>query len=125
MTYPNGGDELSRASDQGQTDQEYRLRVRLNVNQVIDAMLRDAILKAKHEQVIKLRKAGLSYAVIGRRLGLSRERVRQIDKQISVPKKPGPEFDVMLESREVARMLSVHKDSSDETLITSLLKGLR
>lgn len=110
---------MSRASAQEQTDQEYRLRVRLNVNQ-----LRDAILKARREQVINLREAGLSYAAIGRRLGLSREWVRQIAKQISVPKKSGPEFDVMLTLGEVACMLGVHEDSSDETLMTSLLKSL-
>ena len=125
MICPNGGDELSRASAQEQTDEEYRLRVRLNVNQ-----LRDAILKARREhrreQVINLREAGLTYAAIGRRFGgLSRERVRQIAKQISVPKKSGLEFDVMLTLGEVARMLGVHEDSSDEALITSLLKSLR
>lgn len=111
---------MSRASAQEQRDQEYRLWVRLNINQ-----LRDAIVKARCEQVIKLRKAGLSYAAIGRRLGLSRERIRQIDKQILAPKKSRLEFDVMLTLREVARMLGVHEDSSDETLITSLLKSLR
>lgn len=91
--------------------------MRLNVNQ-----LRDAILKVRREQVIKLRKAGLSYAAIGRRFGLSRERVRQIEKQISALKKSGLEFDVMLTLGEVACMLGVHKDY--ETLINSLLKSL-
>ena len=31
----------------------------------------------RRDEVVKLRKAGVSYAEIGRRLGMSRERVRQ------------------------------------------------
>lgn len=53
--------------------------------------------------MINLREAGLSYAAIAHRFGLSRERVRQINKQ----------------GRKVS------EDLSDETLITSLLKSLR
>lgn len=111
---------MSRTSAQEQTDREYRLWVRLNINQ-----LRDAILKARREQVIKLRKGGLSYAAIGCRWSLSKERVRQIDRQILAPKKSGLEFDVMFTLGDVARMLGVHEDSRIETLITSLLKSLR
>jgi len=59
------------------------------------------------KQVASLRKAGLSYAEIGRRFGFSRERIRQIDKGILV-RKPRPEFDIMLMPRDVARMLGVH-----------------
>jgi len=36
---------------------------------------------SRHEQVINLRKAGLTYAAIGRRLTLTRERARQIGLQ--------------------------------------------
>jgi excisionase family DNA binding protein len=54
------------------------------------------------------RKAGLTYAEIGRRLGVTKERVRQIDKGIASPRKPRPELDVMLTPREVSRMLGVH-----------------
>lgn len=60
-----------------------------------------------HKQVASLRKAGLSYAEIGRRFGFSRERIRQIDKGILV-RKPRPEFDMMLMPGDVARMLGVH-----------------
>ena len=65
----------------------------------------------RHEQVINLRKAGLTYAAISRRLDLSKERIRQIHKGISAPKKPNPEFDVMLTSGEAARMLGVHENT--------------
>ena len=63
---------------------------------------------AKRKQITALRKAGLTYAEIGNRLGLSKERVRQIDKKIPGPKKPTLEFDALLMPGDVARMLGVH-----------------
>lgn len=59
------------------------------------------------KQVTSLRGAGLTYAEIGRKLGFSRERIRQIDQGILV-RKPRPEFDIMLMPGDVARMLGVH-----------------
>lgn len=64
--------------------------------------------RAKRKQITALRKAGLTYAEIGRRLGLSKERVRQIDKKIPGPKKPTLEFDTLLMPGDVARMLGIH-----------------
>lgn len=66
---------------------------------------------SRREQVINLRKTGLTYAEIGRRVGLSKERIRQIYKGISAPKKPSPEVDVMLTPGEAARMLGVHTNT--------------
>jgi len=63
---------------------------------------------SRYRQIRDLRKTGLTYAEIGRRLGLSKERIRQIDKGISGPKKRALEFDIMLMPGEVARMLGVH-----------------
>ncbi len=63
---------------------------------------------SRREQITTLRKAGLTYAEIGCRLGLTKQRIRQIDKGISRPKKPMLEFDIMLMPGEVARMLGVH-----------------
>ena len=63
---------------------------------------------SRRKQITSLRKTGLSYGEIGRRLGLSRERIRQIDKGISELKKPALEFDIMLMPGEVARMPGVH-----------------
>lgn len=68
----------------------------------------EQIDNSRREQIASLRKASLTYAEIGRRLGLSRERIRQIDKGISKPKRPRREFDIMLMPGEVARMLGVH-----------------
>ena len=67
----------------------------------------EPINDSRREQITTLRKAGLTYAEIGCRLGLSKERIRQIDQGILV-RKPRPEFDIMLMPGDVARMLGVH-----------------
>ena len=66
------------------------------------------INSSKHKQIQGLRKTGLSYAEIARRLGLSRERVRQIDQRITFPKKHQLKNEIMLMPIEVSRILGVH-----------------
>ena len=68
----------------------------------------EPINDSRREQITTLRKAGLTYAEIGCRLRLSKQRIGQIDKGISTPKKPMLEFGIMLRPGEVARMLGVH-----------------
>jgi len=62
----------------------------------------------RRDEVIKLRKAGLTYAEIGRRLGISRGRVGQIVKGKPVPHKQDLNSKVMLTAREVAQLLGIH-----------------
>jgi excisionase family DNA binding protein len=65
---------------------------------------------SRRAQVTSLRKAGLTYAEIGRKLGLTRERVRQIDKgETTAKKKPERDNpDALLTTAEVAELLNVH-----------------
>ena len=63
---------------------------------------------SRRDEIVELRKAGLSYAKIGRRLGLSRERVRQILKGKPISEKPAFGSKVMLRAGDVARLLGVH-----------------
>jgi len=64
---------------------------------------------SRRDEVIKLRKAGVSYAEIGRRLGVSRERVRQIVKgNPAKPSKPALDSKVMLLTGDVAQLLNLH-----------------
>ena len=77
----------------------------------------------RHEQITTFRKAGLTYAEIGCRLGLSKERIRQIDKGIPKQKKPMLEFDIMLMPREVARMLGVHVNTVRRWANRSILEA--
>ena len=66
--------------------------------------------KSRREQVTNLRKAGLTYAEIGRKVSLTRERVRQIiTGQNTVKKKPaGNAADVLLTPAQAADLLNVH-----------------
>jgi excisionase family DNA binding protein len=65
---------------------------------------------SRRTKVTSLRKAGLTYAEIGRKLGLTRERVRQIAKaETTAKKKPARnDPDALLTTAEVAELLNVH-----------------
>jgi excisionase family DNA binding protein len=65
---------------------------------------------SRSAQVTSLRKAGLTYAEIGRKLGLTRERVRQIAKaETTAKKKPARDDpDALLTTTEAAELLNVH-----------------
>jgi len=65
---------------------------------------------SRREKVINLRKAGLNYAEIGRKVSLTRERVRQIiTGQSTVKKKTAHNApDVLLTPAQAAEFLNVH-----------------
>ena len=65
---------------------------------------------SRRERVISLRKTGLTYAEIGRRLGLTRERIRQIVKgETTAKKKPARNHaNILLTTAQAAEHLNVH-----------------
>ena len=70
-------------------------------------------IDARREKIIKLRESGLTYAEIGPRFGITKERVRQILTQKPKPTKPAPEkpdlrSKRMLTSGEAAILLGIH-----------------
>jgi len=86
---------------------------------------------SRHEQVINLRKAGLTYAAIGRRLTLTRERARQIAKGVTKAKKnPARDpLDGVLTTAQVAEFLNVHVNTvrrwSDRGILVTYRIGPR
>jgi excisionase family DNA binding protein len=69
-------------------------------------------MTSRHDEIIRLRREGLTYAKIGHRFGITKERVRQIVK----PVKPSPEkralrSKVMLTTGEVAQALGLHPNT--------------
>ena len=77
---------------------------------------------SRRYQILELRKTGLSYAEIGRRLGVTRERVRQI---ITGPK-PRPEKPkAMLRTADVAQFLGVHINTVRRWSKNGILKAYR
>jgi excisionase family DNA binding protein len=74
-----------------------------------EAML-ERLNNSRSAQVTSLRKAGLTYAEIGRKLGLTRERVRQIAKaEKKAKKKPARDDpDALLTTTEAAELLNIH-----------------
>ena len=78
------------------------------------------------DEVARLRETGLNYAEIGRRLGISRERVRQILKGNPKPKKPNPKIQktdlhpkLMLTTSDLARLLGLHPKDRKSTRLNS------
>ena len=65
---------------------------------------------SRRRQVVNLQKAGLSYAEIGRRLGITRQRVRQIVVGESTNKKKQDRSnpDTLLSTGEVAELLNMN-----------------
>jgi len=80
-----------------------------------------AVVRHKKE-VVKLRETGLSYAEIGRRLGISRERVRQI---VTGKPKRVPQPKVMLTIGDVAQCLGVHPNTVRTWSEKGILKSYR
>jgi len=64
--------------------------------------------EARRDVVVKLRNAGLTYSEIGSRLGITKERVRQIIKGNPTPSRPNLSPESMLTIRDVAQLLNLH-----------------
>ena len=77
---------------------------------------------SRRTRVLQLRKTDLGYAEIGRRLGISRERARQIAKGKPSPRKPSG---VMLTTTAVAQFLGVHPNTVRHWSENGILKSYR
>ncbi len=77
----------------------------------------------RRDGILRLRETGLTYAEIGRRFGISKERVRQIVKRIPTPQKPA--FQVMLKVDDVAQLLGIHTNTVRRYSNNGLLKSYR
>jgi len=80
---------------------------------------------SRRDEVVKLRNAGLSYAEIGRRLGISREWARQIVKGNPPLKKPALQSKVMLRTSDVAQLLRLHVNTVRRWNRKGILKSYR
>lgn len=62
-------------------------------------------------EVLKLRAAGFTYAEIGSKSGITKERVRQILKGQMPLRKPSLKSKIMLSIRDVAYLLDIHRNT--------------
>lgn len=76
-------------------------------------------------EALKLRETGLTYAEIGRRWGISVERVRQIVKGNPKRKKDKPDFEGLLTTTEAARLLHIHANTARRWNDKGILKSYR
>ncbi|NQT47808.1 MAG: helix-turn-helix domain-containing protein [Chloroflexi bacterium] len=76
-------------------------------------------------KMLVLRQAGSTYAEIGRRWGITKERVRQILKDEPTPQKPDLHSKVMLRISDVARLLELHPNTVRRWSSMGILKQYR
>lgn len=81
--------------------------------------------EARRDEVIKLRNAGLTYAEIGSRFGITKERVRQVERGNFTPQKPDLSSEVMLTIRDVAQLLNLHINTVRRWSNKGILKSYR
>lgn len=81
--------------------------------------------EARRDEIVKLRKAGQTYEKIGRRFGISKERVRQILQGNTVQEKPALGSRSMLKVRQVADILGVHPNTVREWSKKGILPSFR
>ena len=81
----------------------------------------------RREKVTRLRKAGLTYAEIGRRLGSTKERIRQIVKGVATAKKKATrnDPDALLTTAQVADFLNVHVNTARRWSNKGILEAYR
>jgi len=90
-------------------------------------MMTKALTTSRH-QVVEMKEAGITNnAEIGRRLGISRERVRQIDKgkPRQKPQKPDLHSKIMLTTGDVAQLLGIHLNTVRRWSNKGILKPYR
>jgi excisionase family DNA binding protein len=82
------------------------------------------VVGSRRDELVKLRNADLTYAEIGSRLGISRERVRQILKG-KPTQKPALDSRLMLTAGDVAQLLGLHINTVRRWSNKGILKSYR
>jgi len=83
------------------------------------------ITHSRRDEIVELRNAGLTYAEIGSRFGISKERARQILKRKPAQKKLSANIDAMLTISDVARLLNIHVNTVRRLSNQGTLKSYR
>ena len=79
----------------------------------------------RRAEIVKLRESGQTYAEIGGRFGISKERVRQILKGNPTPQKPDIDSRVMLTISNAAQLLGLHPNTVRRWNKKGILKSYR
>ena len=79
----------------------------------------------RHAEAVKLKESGVSYAEIGRRWGVSKQRVSQIARGNPRRDKPGLESKVMLTPGDVAHLLGIHVNTVRRWSEKGILRAYR
>ncbi len=80
---------------------------------------------ARYEQIINMRKRGLTYRDIGLEMGISRERVRQILNMKANTERKNTGMNQALTVRDVAQLLNIHVNTVRRWSNNGVLKTSR
>lgn len=97
----------------------------INLVRVLEIGQAGMVAGSRQDAAAKLRNAGLSYAEIGRRLGISRERARQYVKGNPKRKKTELDSKIMLRTSDVAQLLGIHPNTVKRWSKEGILKSYR
>lgn len=79
----------------------------------------------RHDEVVKLRETGATYAAVGQRLGITKQRVEQILNPKPRRQKADLQSKVMLKTKDVAHLLGVHNNTVRRWSKKGILKSYR
>lgn len=82
-------------------------------------------MQTGRQEIKKMRAAGLTLRAIGRKLGISAERVRQILNGRNLKKERSPEIDIPLSTGDVALLLNIHTNTVRRWSRNGILKTYR
>jgi excisionase family DNA binding protein len=85
----------------------------------------NTLATSRRDEIVRLRDSSLTYTEIGRRFGISRERVRQIIKRKPSPQKPALDSNVLLTITDVAQVLGLHPSTVRRWSNKGILKQYR
>jgi excisionase family DNA binding protein len=81
--------------------------------------------RSRRDEAVRLREKGLTYLEIGRKFGITKERVRQIIKG-NPPRRPVPDrAKVMLTISDAAQLLGVHPNTARRWSDRGLIRAYR
>ncbi len=82
-------------------------------------------MQTMRKEILALREAGLTLKAIGRKMGISAERVRQIINRKEVKKERPEEIEIPLSTGDVALLLNIHTNTVRRWSRSGILKTYR
>jgi excisionase family DNA binding protein len=108
-----------------ESGQKCDCRVTINFNASSLINFRGNKMQTFRKEILTLREAGLTLKAIGRKMGISAERVRQIINRKDTKKERPSEIETPLSTGDVALLLNIHTNTVRRWSRSGILKTYR